>query len=487
MQKELQQKMTQSVKWSGLAEIIARLTAPVTNAILARLLMPNAFGIVASLTMIISFSEIFTDAGFPKYIVQHTFQDDDDLECSTSTALWTNLAFSIFFWGLIALFVSPISAAAGASGHEQAVIIMGLQIPLLAISGIYTARFRRDFDFQSLFIVRSITAFVPLFITVPLALHFRSYWALVAGTLTRDALNAIVLCLRSPWKPRLQYSYAKLKEMLSFSLWTVAENVTIWLTTYADLWIISAAFSSFYLGLYKTSMATVQSLMGMITAAAMPVLFAALSRCQQDDKAFQAVFYRFQRMISLIVFPLGFGIYVFRDLTAAILLGPQWMETADFLGMWALTSAAAIIFSHCNSEIFRSKGRPRLSVLVQLLHLVVLIPLMLLMMKSDYQKVTLARCLIRFELILVSSLTAHFAFGMRFRNALRNVWPQLASAVVMALAGWLLRSAVTDWLGEFAVILACCAVYALCMLLIPAGRKQLQEIGFFQKRLRMER
>ena len=486
MQKGFYDKLGQATKWASLAEIAAKLISPITNAVLARILVPEAFGVVATLTLVVSFAEIFTDAGFQKYIVQHNFSDQEELDINTNVAFWTNLAFSLMLWAGIACFAAPITRLVGSPGCEPAVIVMCMQIPLLAFSSIQMARYRRELDFRSLFIARIITAFVPLIVTVPLALYFRSYWALVIGTLLRDILKAVVLTVRSKWRPRFRFSLSRLKDMLSFSVWSMVENITIWLSVNVDVFIVGLVLNTYYLGLYKTTIATINSIITLITASTTPVLFSALSRCQDDESAFREVFYRFQRMVALIVFPLGFGIFVYRELVTKIMLGNQWMETVDFLGLWALVNSLSVVFHNYNSEAFRSKGKPKLSVLTQLLHIVVLIPVLVMFMNRGYTALTTARCLVRFEMILASSCVAYFALRMSFRDSVRNVWPQLTAAVLMALAGAWLRTLSDHPAYEFATIFMCCVFYGGCMLLIPQGRKQLAEIAVLRKLLRLK-
>ena len=72
----LNNRVKTATKWSAVTEILSKLVSPLTNMVLARLLTPEAFGIVATLTMVISFAEIFTDAGFQKYIIQHKFDNE---------------------------------------------------------------------------------------------------------------------------------------------------------------------------------------------------------------------------------------------------------------------------------------------------------------------------------------------------------------------------------------------------------------------------
>lgn len=485
MQNNLNQKIGQATKWSSAAQIGTKLITPITNAILARLLVPEAFGVVATLTVVVSFAELFTDAGFQKYLVQHEFENQEDLENSTNVAFWTNLVLSVLFWAAIALFAEPIATLVGSPGCGSAVTVMSFQIPLLAFSSIQMARYRRDFDFKTLFVVRMITAAVPLLVTVPLAVMFRSYWALVIGTLARDLLTAVILTARSPWKFRLWYSFAKLKEMVSFSLWTVIENISIWLTSYIDIFIVSAALSGYYLGLYKTSMTTVNSYIGIVTGATTPVLFAALSRCQNDMVEFKSVFLKFQRMVSLLVMPLGFGLYAYRELATMILLGEQWVETADFLGLWSLTSAVMVVFDHYCSEVFRSIGKPKLSVLMQTLHLIVLVPVLLAVAGKGFTLLTTVRAVVRLQAILVSCVIMQIVVGIKFTGILKNVWPSLVASVVMTATGMYLRTLIPGMLWEFVTIFICVVIYGTAMLLIPAGRKQLAEITILRRLFRL--
>lgn len=486
MEKNFSQKVNQATKWSSITEIAVKLVAPITNTILARLLMPEVFGVVATLTIVVSFAEIFTDAGFQKYLVQHQFTDDSDLDKSTNVAFWTNLGLSVIIWAIIAAFATPIANLVGSPGCEIAIIVISAEIPLLAFSSIQMARYRRDFDFKNLFYARMASALVPLFVTVPLAIIFRSYWALVYGTIARDILNAVILMARSSWKPKFMYSWNKLKEMISFSLWTVLENISIWLANNIDIFIISRVLSDYYLGLYKTTITTANGYMNLITAATTPVLFSALSRCQDNDHEFSKVFFKFQRMVAMLVFPLGFGLFVYRELATSILLGSQWAETADFLGMWCLTGALMVIFSYYNSEVFRSKGKPKLSVLSQVLHLVALVPVLIWVADQGYAVLTSARATVRLEGVLASSLILHFVIKIRIKSVLKNVWPSLVSAALMAAAGWWLRTLISGVVWELVTVAFCVLIYAGCMYVIPAGRRQLDEIPLLRKLLHLK-
>lgn len=471
---DLNTKIATATKWSSITEVVARLITPITSIVLARLLTPEAFGVVTTLTMVITFAEIFTDAGFQRYLVQHDFEDDIDRDQSTNVAFWSNLIMSLLIWLVIFLFADPLAAMVGNPGLGHVLSISCVSIPLAAFSSIQMALYRRDLDFKTLFKVRLVGICIPLLVTIPLAFVLKSYWALVLGTIVTNLLNAILLTVYSKWKPRLFYSFSKLKEMFSFSAWSVVEAVSIWLTGYIDVFIVGVYLNEYYLGLYKTSMTVVGQIMGLITAATTPILFSSLSRLQSDEDAFKVLFFKFQKLVGLIVIPLGVGIYCYRDLITQILLGDQWMEACTFIGLWGMTSAITIVLSHYSSEVYRSKGRPRLSVLAQFLHLIVLSPAVLIAVRYGFEVLTVTRSLVRLELILVNLIIMYVVVKISPWAMLKNISYSLIASMIMALLAFLIKDIYTSVLWQFATGCICIAAYLVMIMIVPANRMMLR-------------
>lgn len=471
MTESLNNKVKTATKWSAITEIAAKLVTPITSMVLARLLTPEAFGVVTTLTMIIAFAEIFTDAGFQKYLVQHEFKNEEDYDESTNVAFWSNLIMSLVIWGVIALFASPLAALVGNPGLGHVLIIACVSIPLEAFSSIQMALYKRDLDFKTLFKVRIISTLVPLLVTVPLALWLRSYWALIIGTITVNLINAVLLTVFSKWKPRLYYSFEKLKEMLSFTIWSMVEAISIWLTGYVDVFIVGTMLSQYYLGLYKTSSALVGQIMGLVTAITTPILFSALSRLQNSEQEFRQLFFRFQKLVGLLVIPLGVGIFLFSDLATELLLGNQWKEAAGFVGLWGLTSSVTIVLAHYSSEVYRAKGRPKLSVLAQVLHIIVLWPTVIIAVRYGFETLYIARSLVRLELIVVNLCILGIVIKMPIGKMLYNILPACIAAACMLFV-WLLPDTELIWLKLVYALIAA-MIYCIVIMFFPEERKTL--------------
>lgn len=470
---ELNSKIVKATKWSTITEIVAKLITPITSMVLARLLTPEAFGVVATLTMVITFAEIFTDAGFQKYLIQHEFKDEKDYEQSTDVAFWSNLVMSLFIWLIIGVFCENLATLVGNPGLGHVLSIACVSIPLAAFSSIQMALYKRNLDFKTLFKIRIVGICIPLFVTIPLAFVFKNYWALVVGTIAGNLVNAVLLTIYSKWKPSFYYSFVKLREMLTFTVWSMIEAVSIWLTSYVDVFIIGLYLNEYYLGLYKTSITVVGQVMGLVTAATTSILFSSLSRLQTDENAFQILFFKFQKLVGVLVIPLGVGVYCYSDLITEILLGPQWLEASGFVGLWGLTSAITIVLSHYSSEVYRAKGRPKLSVLVQWLHIIILWPAIVIAVKYGFEVLYTVRSLVRFELILANLIVMYVVVRMSPWKMMKNIFASCFAAMLMAIIAFGLSHLGESLLWKFVSILICIIVYFMALFCFPKEREQL--------------
>lgn len=463
-------KIVNATKWSAITEIMAKLVAPISSMVLARLLTPEAFGVVATLNMVIAFAEIFTDAGFQRYLIQREFKDEDDKDKSTNVAFWSNLVMSFVLWGIIAIFSNPLAALVGSPGLGRVLIVACASIPLAAFSSIQMALFKRSFDFKTLFWRRLAMILVPLFVTIPLAFWLRSYWALVIGTIVINLVNALLLTIKSNWRPRKYYSFSRLKEMFSFCSWSIVDSVLVWATSYIDIFFIGRALSVYYLGIYRTSISTVGQFTSLITHSVLPVIMPSLSRLQNDLPEMRKTLLKFQKYTGVLLLPIGVGIFMFRDFVTEVMLGNQWTEAAPFIGLWGLMEVTTVIFSRFCSPVYPSIGKPRISVIVQLLHLVVLIPAVIISGQYGFRALYITRSLVRLELVMVNLIFVYILIKQSPWKMFVNILPEILSCSVMAVVAWLLLKISKGMVLSIVWIGVCAAVYFFVLYLFPKDR-----------------
>lgn len=475
----IQNDFAKSSKWSLLTEVVSKLLPPVVNMILARLLTPEAFGLVATITMVTSFADIFADAGVQKYLIQHHFESDEELDKATNVAFWFNLSIASIFWLLIFVFRNQIAFTVGSPGLGLGISVASAAIPITAFSSIQMARFRRAMDFKTLFFVKVATLFIPLFVTVPLAFALRSYWAIIIGNLVVSVFNSVALIFRSVWKPSFYFEWKGLKTMVRFSFWTFLEQLLGWANLNVGIFIVGVYLSEYYLGLYKTSIAYVNQIMWIIPNALFFVLISAISKMQVEKEDFRPFYYQFNEKVCMVIAPLGIGIIVFRDLFTYILLGSQWYEAASFIGLWAGMYALRTMFGIFNNSIFISCGKPQYSVLEQLLSFAVLVPVLLICAPKGYETLYTARSFVVLWVVFVNLVLLRIFLNMSPIKIVKDALPYMLVAAAMGAVGFTMLQVSAGIVWQFFAVFVCVIVYFSLICVFPRTRAVL--MGFIKK------
>lgn len=469
-------KVVAAAKWSLITEVLAKLITPVTNIILAHILAPTAFGILATIMMVISFAEMLADAGFQKFLVQYEFESEDEKQKNISVAFISNIVLAIVLWFVIIIWRDELAILVGNEGLGFPLAIMGAMLPLGAFSSIQMAMYRRSFNFKFLLSIRMITIITPLFISIPMALAGFDYWSLIAGLLAAHLFTAIALCIRQEKLISIYFSSTVFRKMFSFSAWSLAEAFSIWLTAWVDTFIISHFLNAYYLGLYKMPTAIVTTVMAIATSSMAPVLFSALSRHQHNQVEFEKTFLTFQRYMALFLVPLGVGMFVYQDFIVEILLGPQWKLAGIVLGSWALSSSLVTAISYLISEAFRAKGMPNISFLAQMAHLFVLIPVIYVCVQYDFTTFVYARSIVRVQMIAVLLYLLAIYVGMNAWLVIRNIKSYIIASAVVGTVSYVLLHLHNSMIWTIFCICISLILYLVVLYLFPTERIILTKI-----------
>ena len=469
-------KVVAAAKWSLITEILAKLITPVTNIILAHILAPTAFGILATIMMVISFAEMLADAGFQKFLVQYEFESEDEKQKNVSVAFISNIVLAIVLWLIIIIWRDELAILVGNEGLGFPLAVMGAMLPLGEFSSIQMAMYRRSFNFKFLLSIRMITIITPLFISIPMALAGFDYWSLIAGLLAAHLFTAIALCVRQEKLISIYFSSTVFRKMFSFSAWSLAEAFSIWLTAWVDTFIISHFLDAYYLGLYKMPTAIVTTVMAIATSSMAPVLFSALSRHQHNQVEFEKTFLTFQRYMALFLVPLGVGMFVYQDFIVEILLGPQWKLAGIVLGSWALSSSLVTAISYLISEAFRAKGMPNISFLAQMAHLFVLIPVIYVCVQYDFTTFVYARSIVRVQMIAVLLYLLAIYVGMNAWLVIRNIKSYIIASAVVGTGSYVLLHLHNSMIWTIFCICISLILYLVVLYLFPTERIILTKI-----------
>lgn len=346
-------KAVSSVKWSALMDIVSRTAQPIIFVILARLLTPEDFGVVATAMIAISFSQMFWDAGLSKALIQSR----ENPEKAANVVFWTNVVLGLVIYLILFLMAPWLAIFFNSPASGPVLRVLGIQIVLASLSSVQQALFVRELDFKRLFWIRLLTAFFPGFFSIPLAFYGYGVWALVAGSIAGQLLNLYLLWQKSPWRPNFSYDLNLAQKLTRFGIWVLLESFGAWLIIWGDNLIVGRFLGVHDLGVYRTGWMLVTFIFGLALNPFLPVLYPMFSRLQDDPAALRNAFHKANRIIFSLALPMGFGLLVTGSDLANLLFGQKWQGLGFVISVLGLTYTTSWLVS-LNTELYRAIGRP---------------------------------------------------------------------------------------------------------------------------------
>lgn len=458
--------IARATKWSLFTQIVAKIIPPLSSMILARIFAPEVFGIIATVTMVTSFADTFSEAGFQKYIISKKYDDQDELRKDADVAYWTNLAISLVLWGVISVFSTSLCNVLGNPGIELALIVACSQLPITSLSSIQIATYHRSYNFSQVFWGQLVSAISNFCVTLVLAIAGCGFWSLIFGNITGYFIKAAMLTFKSPWHPHFYYDIRRAFRIFSFSFWIMAEGIAVWLTSWFDSFIVGNRLSSHDLGIYKNSQSVVNGTLAIPQNSVTNVLLVTLSKLKDNQEEYNKAFLYSERMLAYILLPIAAGICVFRKLAVRIAFGAGWEEAEIVVGVWALASVLRVLFVSINTSVYVSKGKPKISLYCQFLDMLFLIPTCIFGAKLGFVNFVILRGIVRLDIIIPNFIILSKIFDIKFKSIVKNMCKPVVATLIMSFVASFLNSLNTSLIWSFCAIGICIIFYFALLWLI---------------------
>jgi PST family polysaccharide transporter len=349
----LKQEAVKGVVWSAAQKWGVRLISFLVMLILARLILPESFGLVAYATVFISFAQIFVDQGFSDAIVQFPTLEREHLD----TAFW----ISILTGTILTLASIAASTLIASLFHEPQLspIIKWLSpiFILSALSSVQQSILRRNLAFKSL-TTRSLLATISSgVVAVIMAFLGFGVWSLVAKLIVEGAVGAIVLWQVSDWRPSFRLSGKHFKDLFSFGINIVGGNFVDFLSVHSDDFLIGYFLGPLALGYYTLAYNLLLVMTDLLVTVPNLVAFPVFSKIQSDPDRLKSAFNEVTQLQSLIAFPIFLGIFIVAPEAVRVIYTDKWAASIPVIQILMLIGIvrSAIYFY---SSIFRAAGKP---------------------------------------------------------------------------------------------------------------------------------
>lgn len=308
----------------------------VSTLILARVLTPADFGIVAMSTLVSGLLGVFLEMGTWQLLLRMKEFDRKDYDTA-----WTITLIQSILLAIVVYFAAYPAALYFKEPRLIAVMqLLAVASVLGGFSNIGIVLFRRDLDFKSDFLYGFYAKVVTVLPTIILALIYRSYWALVAGSIIGTALEVLVSYRMHPFRPRP--SLSEWRRFVSFAIWITPASIANFLNQKADVFIVGYVANTAQLGAYNVAselsrMATAEIIQPMARA-----IYPNYTKLKNNLEQLTAAFLIVLRTVGIVSFSFGFGIAAVADDVVHVVLGNQWgfaVPLIEWLGIFGTFAA----------------------------------------------------------------------------------------------------------------------------------------------------
>lgn len=431
---EVKRSAIGSIKWTVLAEVVSRSIQPIITLILARLLVPEDFGVIGVASIVVGLANIFQDFGLGKTLIQR----ESDVEDSANVIFWTNIVLS----GLLYLILFATAPLTSKFFHEPKVVavirVLCLQLVLYGLISVPQALFQRQFQFKQLFFIRLFSSAIPGLVSVPLALLGYGVWALVSGILAGSVVQVFLFWRASPWRPRLKYDLPLAQNLFKFGTWVTLEALLGWLIVWGDSIIVGRFLGTKELGIYGTGITLLAIISGFVLNPILPVAYSSFSRLQSVPLQFRDYFLKTTHLIAIIVLPIGTSVILLAQPLSSILLGEKWKGIEIVLIVVGLKDILTSIVGGINAEALRALGRPDINVKLCVVSSVVAIPVYIFAAHYGFLVFCLARLLIGMFMVTLYVYATKVLLKVPFIYPFICSWKALFSASIMGIVLYIL-------------------------------------------------
>lgn len=362
MAEDLKKETVKGVAWSAVEKFSTGGVLFLANIILARILTPKDFGLLAVITIFVQIAQTFIDSGFSNALIQKKDRNQVDY----STVFFFNLAISIGLY-IILYFCAPLIAHFFDNSQLTSLTrVVGLNFVIGALVSVHRTRLTVLLQFKQQSLITLISSIIAAVVSIFFAYRGIGVWALVMLTLINISLQTLLFYLTIKWHPSLVFSKTAFKSLFSYSSKLLGASLIHLL--YRNIYpiVIGKKFSPTELGYFNRADTFAMYPSTVIGSIISRVAFPIFSRIQDDDVRLRSAYSKYIIFSSLIIFPIMVGMIVLAKPLTFVILKEQWLPMVPMLQILCIDWMTDHLCS-INLNVLYVKGRSDLALRLEII------------------------------------------------------------------------------------------------------------------------
>ena len=414
--------------WVVFLRFLIRTLGIVSTIILARLLTPADYGLIALATVIAAAVELLSSFNFDVWLLRHPKPGRAHFDTVWTLSVLRGCITALALWVL----ANPLAGFFDDPRLADVVYLIAFGQLLSSFANVGVVNFQRDLRFDKDLVFNVAIKVGAFIVTVSLGVLWRDYWALAAGIVTADFLRCLVSYGMHPYRPRP--SMKCWREAYDFSKWLLIGNFLSFVCRQSDTFVLGKLAGGRVLGLYNVAKEISNLAAAEIVMPIRRVMVPGYARLQDDLSGLRTAFVEGFGIIMMIGVPCAIGIAVVANPLIRVMLGPQWIDAIPVMQVLGLNGVAVIGLANQWPTLI-AVGRPELASVLLAVCAAILLPL-LYFGSLHYGAVGAAFALgaVNFLLFVLGLVLIRRLIQFRWLALWKSVWRTVVATIVMALA-----------------------------------------------------
>ncbi|CAB1061346.1 hypothetical protein D1BOALGB6SA_6119 [Olavius sp. associated proteobacterium Delta 1] len=363
----LSQKVGKGLIWVSANTVCGVSLHLLSSVILARLLVPSDFGVMAIVMAIIAITQGTLTAGFESALIQKQKKP----EAFLNTA-WTLDLIRCLILCLVVYAAAPlVGVYFDESRTTQVLRVMSVFFIFQGLRNIGVVYFRKNLEFHKQFIIETLPLLVDVCLAIPLAYILKSYWALVWSKLAMSSAACMLSYVMHPYRPRLEFDLKKVKELFNFGRWILFSSLIVTLREQGVNMFVGKLFGIFFLGLYERATVFSLRLFTLIIKIVWKVAYPTYSKIQDEPAKISKAFLETQQVLAFFIMPMAAALFVLSNDFVTLILGPKWIQMVSLIQFFSLHAIVSAITAPV-AIACQALGKPYISTKFSFIGLIVL-------------------------------------------------------------------------------------------------------------------
>lgn len=420
--------------WRALEQFGAQGVAFVVSIVLARLLNPDAYGLVAIIAVFTGIFGVFVDSGLGSALIQKKDADNIDF----SSVFFFNMMMCVLLYALL-FFSAPLIARFYNNLHLVSLLrVAGITLIVSGLKNVQQAYIARKMMFKKFFFATLGGTIGAAVLGITLAYLGFGVWALIAQNLFNLVVDTTILWITVDWRPELVFSLQRLKALVSFGWKILASKLLD--TVYINIrsLVIGKVYTSSDLGLYNRGNSWPNLFVSNISNAIDSVLFPAMSNVQENISKVKDLTRRSMQMSVYVIAPLMLGLFAVSTPLVRVVLTDKWIQSVPYLRIFCV----AYIFypiRTANMNAIRSIGRSDIYLKLEVVEKVIGLAIVILTMKISVMAFAYSFLVTSVLAQLINSIPNKKLLEYGYFEQLKDILPSILIGIVMAIIVYLIN------------------------------------------------